>query len=442
MAASALRGLNDRGAMARDKPPLPLRGLAAGMLCSFLPGLIPGGIGVQVSYLGWMLPLLACAWVALRGFRKVTLPYGIWLPWTLYALVYLLGAEEQNALQRTIMLLTPLVVGMGFSCLPLTPSLVVLSHRWLDRFYWIFLASAGMATGLLSAGQLSETSGFAAGSITASMLACWYAVRYAFGWRNALIWWGLTAVIPVLANTRTGMVAVGMTLPLTLAPYPLVRRVLIVGAVVFAGLLAFQTEHVQRKMFFSGHGTLEEAFEGVMATYSTDFEGTGNFATSGRKTMTIYLQYGVKQAYWFGHGANTTEPICVMITGVTHPHNDWMRLQYEYGTAGLLVFLAAMVVQALHAWRAASGLRRQRHPGALYLYAGATSFLPMGLFMFSDNVILYAAWFGNLQFAMLGLGYSAWQAQRRANAGSMAATAPLPPRDDARRFAHEPDSTP
>jgi len=62
--------------------------------------------------------------------------------------------------------------------------------------------------------------------------------------------------------------------------------------------------------------------------------------------------------------------------------------------------------------------------------------------MFSDNVILYAAWFGNLQFAMLGLGYSAWQAQRRANAGSMAATAPLPPRDDARRFAHEPDSTP
>ena len=36
-----------------------------------------------------------------------------------------------------------------------------------------------------------------------------------------------------------------------------------------------------------------------------------------------------------------------------------------------------------------------------------------GEFMFSDNVILYAAWFGNLQFAMLGLGYAALRPERR-----------------------------
>jgi hypothetical protein len=37
---------------------------------------------------------------------------------------------------------------------------------------------------------------------------------------------------------------------------------------------------------------------------------------------------------------------------------------------------------------------------------GLGAFIPMALFMFSDNVILYAAWFGNLHFALLGLGYA------------------------------------
>jgi hypothetical protein len=52
-------------------------------------------------------------------------------------------------------------------------------------------------------------------------------------------------------------------------------------------------------------------------------------------------------------------------------------------------------------------LRRMPPEAAIFLWVGAGAFLPMALFMFSDNVILYAAWFGNLQFAMLGLGYAA-----------------------------------
>jgi hypothetical protein len=90
---------------------------------------------------------------------------------------------------------------------------------WLNRFFWIFVAAAGVSTGLLVTGQLYDTTGFAAGAITASsLLAAWYAARYAGGDLRALAYWAVLAAVPVLANTRTGMVAVALTLPLTLAP--------------------------------------------------------------------------------------------------------------------------------------------------------------------------------------------------------------------------------
>ena len=89
----------------------------------------------------------------------------------------------------------------------------------------------------------------------------------------------------------------------------------------------------------------------------------------------------------------------------SHPHNDWLRLQYDYGTLGMIIFALTLLFQAYHAW----SLTKQRllPESALLLYAGAGAFLPMLLFMFTDNVILYAAWFGNLHFTLLGLGYSA-----------------------------------
>jgi O-antigen ligase len=119
---------------------------------------------------------------------------------------------------------------------------------------------------------------------------------------------------------------------------------------------------------------------------------------------------GLDEAYWLGHGANTTEAISLAISEVAHPHNDWLRLRYEYGLLGMLLFALTMLGQMGHALRR---LRRMPPEAAIFLWVGAGAFLPMALFMFSDNVILYAAWFGNLQFAMLGLGYAALKSVKR-----------------------------
>lgn len=393
------------------KAPLPFVALAIGMLASYLPGLLPGGVGVNISYLGWIVPLLGCGLMVLLQHRRISFPLWLWLPWSIWVVVYLLFATADNALQRSVMLLTPLVVGAGFSTLRVDAPLIEKFRLWLNRFFWIFIAVAGVTTGLLVAGQLYGVSGFAAGAITASLLAAWYAARYAGGDVRALAYWAVLALVPVLANTRTGMVVVALTLPLTLAPLSMKKRLIAVAVLMVVGLLVFQSERIQRKMFFSGQGALSDAVSGVVDLYSGQSVVSGDFATSGRKAMNDALIAGLDQAYWFGYGANTTEAISLSIAGVTHPHNDWLRVRYEYGLFGILILAMTLLVQMLHAlWRS----RRLRTSGAeIFLYVGAGAFIPMAIFMFSDNVMLYAAWFGNLHFAMLGLGYAALRSARR-----------------------------
>lgn len=386
------------------KAPLPFIALAMGMLASYLPGLFPGGVGVQLSYLGWMVPLLVCGVVVLRHLKRVSFPLWLWFPWVLWVVAYLPFADADNALQRSVMLLTPVVVGAGFSTLQVDAALSDKFRLWLNRFFWIFIAVAGVSTGLLVSGQLYGVTGFATGAVTASLLAAWYSARYAGGDVRALAYWAVLAAVPVLANTRTGMVAVALTLPLTLAPLSMKKRLIAVSVLVAAGLLVFQTERIQSKMFYSGQGSLSDAVTGVADLLSGKEPTSYDFATTGRRSLNDALIAGLDQAYWLGHGANTTEAISLDISRVAHPHNDWLRLRYEYGILGMLLFASTMLVQMGHALLR---LRRKRSEAAIYLYVGVGAFIPMALFMGSDNVMLYAAWFGNLHFAMLGLGYAA-----------------------------------
>jgi len=217
--------------------------------------------------------------------------------------------------------------------------------------------------------------------------------------------------VPVLANTRTGMVAVALTLPLTLAPLSVKKRLIAVAVLMVAGLLAFQSEHIQSKMFFSGQGTLSDAVSGMGDMFAGENATSGDFVTSGRKSMNDVLVAGLDQAYWFGYGANTTEAISLAIANVTHPHNDWLRLRYEYGILGMLIFVLTLMAQMFHALLRFRNLSSTS--AAIFLYVGAGAFVPMVIFMFTDNVMLYAAWFGNLQFAMLGLGYAALRSAQR-----------------------------
>jgi hypothetical protein len=72
---------------------------------------------------------------------------------------------------------------------------------------------------------------------------------------RALAYWAVLAAVPVLANTRTGMVAVALTLPLTLAPLSLTKRLIAVAVLVVAGMLGFSDgAHPEQDVLFGpGH---------------------------------------------------------------------------------------------------------------------------------------------------------------------------------------------
>ena len=126
----------------------------------------------------------------------------------------------------------------------------------------------------------------------------------------------------------------------------------------------------------------------------------------GRKSMWRLVEEGIQDSPWFGHGANAVddEILTPYMGRETHAHNDWLRILYDYGYCGAGVFVVCMIVQMFHA---AVVARKSKDLTACLLYGGATAYIPFALFMYTDNIILYVAFFGNLQFAMLGMGYAA-----------------------------------
>jgi len=349
--------------------------------------------GLPLNALTWILPLVAALVDLALVPGRPRLPLWIWLPWLGMLLVYVLGAETENAFQRTVMMAAPLAVGLAVSKYEVAPAALARLERGVRVLATVLLAGAALKSGLSLQG-LPGTSPLAPEVMTGSILASLFAAGYVFGNRRSLLWWCILALVPVVGLTRTGIVATAITLPLTLAPLGWKRRVLFLSAVVVAVVAVFHTERVQRKMFISG--------EGEIADLMMD---NPDIRMSGRKRVWEYLEWQVSQRPWFGHGANASEPIVRSLTrGATHPHNDWLRLRYEYGNVGALVFAACMLTQLLHLWSRARFLTPERRALA---YAGASSFVAFSIFMLTDNIILYASYFGHLQFAAIGLAYSA-----------------------------------
>jgi O-antigen ligase len=258
----------------------------------------------------------------------------------------------------------------------------------------LFLTVA-IKSGFIFTGILPPISGLATQSITASLLCCIFAVRYAMNEKKSLFQWIIGATIPFIALTRTAILASVLTIPLTFASLGLKKRLIFLVIVGFLSISLFYTDRVQRKMFYSGSGTLQDLRL-----------SNPNFFTTGRSRLWDLMIEEIKIKPVWGHGANASEEFVLSVTWgtLTHPHNDWLRLLYDYGLIGASIFAFCLVAQVVHLLKR---VRRTFGNSRILLYAGASSFLPFVLLMFTDNIILYATFFGNLQFTILGLVYAA-----------------------------------
>ncbi|MFZ3137367.1 MAG: O-antigen ligase family protein [Thermodesulfovibrionales bacterium] len=354
-----------------------------------------GILGYRIAGLGWFIPLVVSLLILAKKPGGMKFPVLIWLPWICIVIIYLsVATDVPNALQRSIILLCPIIVGMAVSQYSITEQAFQSFKKLYHYLAIALLIVVGFKSGLLITGALPKTAGLAAEVMTGALLCSLYASRYALGEKKAMIWWGALAAIPVIALTRMGIAAAGVTLPLTFAPLKRFKRVFIIILIGVIELGVFYMPRTQEKMFYSGQGTLAELRM-----------DNPNFATTGRKVMWDMMKPEIKEEPLFGHGANADENFVFRSTGIMgQPHNDWMRLLYDYGYIGTIIFGFCIALQFFHALKRA---KRTTGETRILFYAGASSFLAFVLFMFSDNIILYAAFFGNLQFTILGLAYAA-----------------------------------
>lgn len=358
--------------------------------------------GFNASGYAWMITSVFSFFILLYNLKKITFPFYLWVPWIIYVAVSFILTRAPNGLQRSFMLLCPVLVGLAVGSYSVTESQLKHFRKLIQLLAVLLLILIALKSGLLLTGELPAFGVSSAVAITSSLLASFFAASYVFNAKKALFYWILIQVLSIIALVRMPMLATAITLPFTLSPVDLKKRTWIAMVIVVVGLILFYTPRMQERMFFSGKGEL-----GDLTFENPELRDTG------RRFIWDIMTYEISKRPWLGHGSNASEGLVLSITGYSlrHPHNDWLRLQYDYGYIGMGIFILCMLAQVVHAFIMA---RKSSGESRILFYACASSFIPFSLIMFTDNIILYAAFFGNLQFTMLGLAYSI---QRRMRAG-------------------------
>lgn len=352
-----------------------------------------GFLAYSVAGYAWILCLAFSVMMIPANFDRISFPLSIWFPWSLFVLISGYMSDYTN-MQRSTMLLCPIVVGLAASTARIDEEQLLNFGIAIKVFSAAILLLASLLTGLLLTGQLPGATGLAPQAITGALLASFFAAGYSFGRVKDLFWWSAIAMLPVVALTRMAIFVTGLSLPGTFAPMKFQTRMILLVTVALLGLALFYTPRVQEKMFMSGQGSLE------------DIGNEKDLATSGRRYMAEVLLIEIANKPVWGHGANASEELILKLSNgqLTHPHNDWLRFLYDYGIVGTALFALTLLVQVRHL------LKKARHSEGeirTLFFIAASSFLPFVFIMFTDNIVLYAAFYGNLQFMIMGLAYSA-----------------------------------
>lgn len=363
-----------------------------------------GVLGFNISGLAWFIPMFLATLTIIRNPGRIRFPLWIWLPWVLFLVLYFF-VSRYPSLQRTVQLICPIVVGAAVSTITVSDTQAGRFIKVMKGFAIVIAIIAAFKTGLLLTGKIPSVTGLAAESMTALLLCCIFAAEYAGGKHLSLYWWGLMALLPVYALTRTAIACAGITLPFTFAPLRLEKRVIFLIAALILGVALFYSPRFQKKMFYSDKGKISDVIEGKMAD-------------SGRFHKWELFERKIKQRPWLGRGTGAGEKFMGAITDstVAYPHNDWVLTLYDCGILGTGVYALTMIIASFHAWRMARSVSGECRT---LLFAAAFSFVILAMMMMTDNIMVYSSFFGNLQFMFLGMGYAA-QRRRTEDGGQRA----------------------
>lgn len=371
------------------KLPLIIWLVFAGNIMAFTEGTI---LGINLTGLGWFIPFCFALILFFARFDKVKFPVILWLPWIAVITGYYLNSEFP-VLQRSVQLLCPILIGSVVSTYRYKDEHI---NRLLQLIKYLSISLIVIILfrlGVPFTGVLPPTTGLAGQAMSAILFCTIFATKYSLGSKNDLKLWWLMASIPFIAVTRTAIAVSGLTLALSWGPMRISRRILLVIIIIILGFVLFNTPRLQKKTFKSGEGEMSDVM-------SKDFSDNARFY------MWKNFDEQIKRKPWFGYGAGSGEKFVRQITNGAsgYPHNDWRLTLYDYGIFGTSIYVLCIVFVMFHAYRRS---KRSIGESRLLFLAGASSFIPFMLLMYTDNIMVYVSFFGNLQFTLLGIAYGA-----------------------------------
>ena len=360
-------------------------------VCSFCAPIVgPTLAGFRVCGWMWLLPLLLGILLSAVVHRRMTFPLGNWVPWIL---VVVLTADvlTMHGLQRSLMILAPLIVACCASALIRSKKEVELFLQFACSMivpFWILLVLLGT-----SGEDSSIFIGSRSSAMTVCLIGCMFLARMRHqGWKGAIAVLSVFAWL-VVAGARGAILGLSLCIPILAHRRRMLSRLAITTAIIGTALLAFKLPQVQERFFWGGSGSVNDIFE-------------GRFDSAGRlHTWPIYWDE-IKESIWLGHGARESEQFGLVQFGEKwgHPHNEYIKILFDYGLVGLGAWLLGITSLFVSMLRLRRDMDSCVTEAATIAVAGI---VVMFVLAFTDNALVYAAFFGNMLFALIGSIYGA-----------------------------------
>jgi O-antigen ligase len=237
----------------------------------------------------------------------------------------------------------------------------------------------------------TETGGNRDAALTVALVGCVCLAGIESRAWIALIGWVGCIVLILLSASRTAAVALLSVVVL----HPLYRgmghRLLAILGIAACGLALFYSPIIQQRMFHSGSGSIRDLLAG------NDVDTSGRF-----EAWPVIWEEAWKRPL-LGAGVGTASPFVQRIwPGVSHPHNDYVRIGFEQGLIGLTIFVSVVGWQLLDLLRGSAvstGLARQT------FVASFLGLLALTITCITDNTLVYNLSYTDPLFALMGAAY-------------------------------------
>jgi len=356
-------------------------------------------LGFNVTGLAWFIPFLAALVIIFKNTKNISFPISLWLPWIFLLITHLILLDwsmldpRVNPLQRTAQVLSPLIIGMAAST-------IILNDIQKKQLFFLLQIIAVLLFIFVIFGYYSRVinaSPFSlAPQVMTSLLLGTFFITHFFMFyeKKDLFLFFVMIIVPILAVTRSVALITLITSFTTFNSISFLKRLkLLLLSVIFIAI-AFNLPQFQDKFFFSGSGSVLDL--------SLD---NPDFVTSGRTLLWDELKDRADNNPVFGHGTGFSESVSYALSDIAYPHNDWLLIYGDYGIVGLIVYITSNLLMLFACLKSARKSNIQTTK--FYLIASASTFIPFFLVMFTDNIMVYSSFFGNLQFLIIGLGFAA-----------------------------------